>query len=49
MQVEFAHDIGAVCVDGFSAEPQHIRDLLVGMAFGNEFQHFRLTRCEHGT
>ena len=38
------HDLLPMLFDGFHAQSQFARDLLVGLAFGNELQHFCFPR-----
>ena len=46
MNVELLHEVFAVFLDGLDADAKFRRALLVGLALGNELEHFHLARGE---
>ena len=48
MDVQLGHQVLAVLVHGLEADPQLLRDLLVGFAFGDQLEHLDLTRTQAG-
>jgi hypothetical protein len=42
MDVKLLHEMIAMFFNGLDADAQICRDLLVGLAFGNELEHFHL-------
>ena len=46
MNVEFIHDLLPMLLDRFYANREFTRNLFVGEAFSNQFQHFRFPRGE---
>src|SRR6266571_6359009 len=49
VNVQLVHELLPVFLDGFDADEQFAGDLFVGVAFGDQLQHFQLTRSEFGT
>ena len=46
MDVQLGHEVLAMLVHGLETDAQLLRDLLVGFAFGDQLQHFRLPRAQ---
>src|SRR5580692_8481755 len=48
MDVELLHEMFAMLLDGLDADAEFDRRFLVGLAFGDELQHFHLARGQLG-
>ena len=48
VDIELAHEMGAVLFDGLDADAQLDRDLLVSFALGNQLEHLDLARTQVG-
>ena len=46
VDVELLHEMVPMLLDGLDADAKLRRDLLVGLAFGNQLEHLHLTRTQ---
>ena len=49
VDVEFLHEMLAMFFDGLGADAEFRRSFLVGLAFGDQLQHFQLARSQLGS